>query len=101
MSTNRTSKWEGRFHGILFFAGFIVLISSTFWALNKHSDWWFPPLASEHGAVIDRLQILTLWVTGIAFLITQFGLVYYVLRYGSKGNGKKAYWYPENVRLEL
>lgn len=72
----------------------------TLYYFKIRPDWWLPPLASEHGEVIDHLFNITLAVTGIVFLLTQFGLVWYVFLYSGKKFGEKAHWYPENHKLE-
>lgn len=93
-------KKGSKLNGILFFLAYLVLVGATFYYAKKHTDWWLPPLASEHGAVVDQLFNVTMWVTGIVFLITQFGLVYFVMIYSGKKQSEKAHWYPENHSLE-
>jgi cytochrome c oxidase subunit 2 len=55
--------------------------------------WWFPELASVHGADIDSVFTAVLIVTGIAFVVTQAVLGYFVARYGSAGSEKADYWH--------
>ncbi|MCS7155227.1 MAG: cytochrome c oxidase subunit II [Bacteroidota bacterium] len=43
--------------------------------------WWLPPLASEHGAAMDRLFTVTLIVTGVVFVLVHTLLAYFVWRF--------------------
>ena len=58
------------------------------------------PSASAHGGPIDNLFIATLIITGIVFVVTQIMLFYFAYAYRYKEN-KKAYFYPENNKLEI
>ena len=60
---------------------------------------WFPPLASVHGADIDSVFMTVLVVTGIAFVVVQGLLGYFVARYGSRGRERAAYWH-DNPKAE-
>lgn len=93
-------KVSGRIDGLLFVAFFVVGIVVCIWYLLSH-DPGFLPLASEHGGFIDSLFMATLIITGIVFILTQLLLVYFAFRYNRGGNGEKAYWYPDNKKLEI
>ena len=62
--------------------------------------WWFPELASEHGAAMDRQFVYTLVVTGIVFILAQIGLGYLVLRYRDRP-GRTAYYTHGSDKLEV
>ena len=49
---------------------------------------WFPETISEFGAAIDAQFIRTLVVVGIAFVLSQVGLGYYVWRYRGSRSGE-------------
>ena len=78
--------------GLGFAALMAILIVISIW-LFMAKPWWFPTLASVHGAEIDMVFTAVLIVTGIAFVITQALLGYFVVRYGSAGNEKADYWH--------
>jgi len=61
---------------------------------------WFPKLTSVHGAEIDGVFNAVLIVTGIAFVITQGLLGYFVARYGSRGSEHADYWH-DNPKAEF
>ena len=78
--------------GLAFGALMAILIVISLW-LFVAQPWWFPTLASVHGAEIDSVFNAVLIVTGIAFVVTQALLGYFVARYGSAGNEKADYWH--------
>ncbi len=47
---------------------------------------WFPRDISEHGRVIDSLFMFILWLTGIIFVATEFGLFYFAWKYSAATN---------------
>jgi heme/copper-type cytochrome/quinol oxidase subunit 2 len=78
--------------GLVFGALMAILIIVSLW-LFIAKPWWFPTLASVHGAEIDGVFTAVLIVTGIAFVVTQAVLGYFVARYGAAGNEKADYWH--------
>lgn len=56
--------------------------------------------ASNHGVLIDRMIYITLAITMVVFLITQFCLFWFPFRY-QESDTRKAYYYPHNNKLEL
>ncbi len=84
---------------LLALTGIAVLVGSvaSVWAY-KHL--LLPVSASEQGVKIDAVQNLTLFFTGIVYVITQIILFYFVWRYQYKKD-RKAYYFPENNSLEL
>src|SRR5437773_900313 len=75
----------------------ILIIASLYLFIAQ--PFWFPPLASVHGADIDSVFMTVLIVTGIAFVAVQGLLGYFVARYGSRGREKAAYWH-DNPKAE-
>src|SRR5687767_1466103 len=93
-------KGNGRMttSGLVFAALLAVLIISSLWMFIAQ-PWWFPSLASFHGAEIDAVFMAVLIVTGIAFVVTQGLLGYFTARYGAQGNEKALYWH-DNPKAE-
>jgi cytochrome c oxidase subunit 2 len=75
-----------------------VLIIVSLW-LFIAQPWWFPALASVHGAEVDRVFMAVLIATGIAFVVTQGLLGYFVARYGAQGKERAGYWH-DNPKAE-
>jgi len=76
---------------------FILIIASLYFFIAK--PYWFPTLASEHGQRIDSLFMAVLIVSGIAFVLVQGALGYFVARYGENGREKASYWH-DNPKAE-
>ena len=74
----------------------IYSIISTF----HYSKIVLPTPASEQGVWINNLLIITLILTGIVFVITQFLLFWFVYKFHYK-KGRKAYFYSDNTKLEI
>lgn len=68
--------------------------------LYARRAWWFPPLASREGAQLDWLFDVTLWITGLAFILVHVLLGYFVIRYRARP-GARAHYFPFNLKLEL
>jgi cytochrome c oxidase subunit 2 len=68
----------------------------------KNSILWYGPhvSASEHGSLLDQTFNVTLFVTGIVFVITQVLLFWYAYKY-RKQEGKKALFISHDNRLEV
>lgn len=88
----------GRRLGALIF--FLVIVGGVGLTLVARSRWWFPPVATVHGADVDRLFTVTLAVTGMVFILVHLLLALFVWRYPARGN-EKATYFPENRTLEL
>ena len=70
--------------GVLLAVLLLILIIASLY-LFIAQPYWFPTLASEHGARIDGLFMAVLIVSGIAFVVVQGMLGYFVARYGESG----------------
>jgi len=80
-------------------AGLILILIIASLYLYIAQPYWFPVLASEHGGSIDSLFMAVLIVTGIAFVLVQGALAYFVARYGAGGNERASYWH-DNPKAE-
>ncbi len=85
----------------MIFLGFMVLffIGIT-WSVIHFMPHFLPESASVHGVWIDNIFNMTLVVTGIVFVLTQITLFIFVYKYRENKN-RKAFFYPENHKLEL
>lgn len=75
----------------------LVLILVSLW-LFMSDRFWFTPVASEHGVAVDFVFTTVLIVTGIAFIIVQGLLAWFVTRYGE--NGERATYWHDNPKAE-
>ena len=74
----------------------IILILSVLF--NAFSPWWFTPLASNWGTIDDTV-IITMWVTGIVFILVTVFMIYAIIRYRHR-EGHSAHYEPESKKLE-
>jgi len=58
------------------------------------------PSASIHGATLDRLFSITLFFTGIVFVITHILLFYFAYKYRAQ-KGRRAKYIPHDNKLEI
>ena len=93
---NGPGRWT--VSGIAFAVLLLILIGVSLWLFIAR-PYWFPTLASVHGADIDSVFGAVLVVCGIAFVAVQGALGYFVARYGSKGNERASYWH-DNPKAE-
>src|SRR5689334_14962130 len=84
--------------GIILAALILILIIASLY-LFIAQPYWFPTLASVHGQRIDSLFMAVLIVSGIAFVLVQGALGFFVARYGENGRERAAYWH-DNPRAE-
>jgi cytochrome c oxidase subunit 2 len=84
--------------GVAFAILILILIVVSLY-LFIAQPYWFPPVASAHGSSVDSLFFAVLVVTGIAFVLVQGALGYFVARYGGNGNERAAYWH-DNPKAE-
>ena len=82
---------------VLFLLGTGILM---FWYSIKEFDNYNLPLASEHGAVTDKLFWITMAVTGVIFIITHVLLFWFPYQY-QYNESRKASFYPDNNKLEV
>ncbi len=85
-------------NGLILAVLILLLIVGSLW-LFIAKPFWFPPLASAHGADIDFIFSAVLAVSGIAFVVVQGMLGYFVARYGANGDERASYWH-DNPKAE-
>src|SRR2546426_5577126 len=62
--------------------------------------WWLPPKGSTFAGPIDGLFIAILIITGIAFVVVESGLIWFIVRYRGRP-GRKAFYTHGNTRAEV
>lgn len=86
---------------LIFMVAFLLLTIGSSW-YYKNSILWYGPheSASEHGSLLDSTFNVTLFFTGIVFVITQILLFWYAYKY-RRQEGKKALFISHNNKLEI
>ncbi len=69
------------------------------WEFAVHGKWVLPEAATEHGRKLDQMFNITLFFTGIVFVITEFLLFWFAYKYRGR-EGNKALYYSHNHKLE-
>jgi len=82
---------------LLFLIAFMVL--GGYSAYVYHDDYMIP-VASQHGVTTDDMFWVTMYITGVAFILTHILLFYYAFKYRYKKTAK-ATFYPDNSKLEV
>ena len=62
--------------------------------------WILPPSASTFAGDIDFLYYLILWITGIAFVIVEVGLIVFIVKYRARP-GRKAEYIEGSTKAEI
>lgn len=96
-----STRTEGSRTGLLFGALLWMLLAATvvgsYAAVQR---WWFPPLASLHGAEIDKLMNLFFIVVGSVFIGVHVVMALFVIRYRRRDDQPALHWH-ESKKLEL
>ncbi len=85
----------------IFLFGFMIVgLIASVWTAYAYSDMFLPEASSVHGVELDGLFNMTLFFTGIVFIITQILLFAFVFFYrGTKE--RKATFFAHNNKLEV
>lgn len=87
--------------GMIFMVVFLVAtVISAFYYKNWMLGYGPHEAASEHGLSLDYLFNITLFFTGIVFVITQILLFYFAWKYQGKKD-RKALFMPHDNKLEI
>ncbi len=87
-------------NAFLFMAFNIVSLVAFFWYSFANFDNYTLPVASEHGALTDKLFWITMAVVVISFSLISFVLFWFTYKYQYR-EGQKAKFFPDNHYLEL
>jgi len=91
-------KWHSH-QAWFFLVGLFVFLYGIYWSYAHHGAQSFREAATEHGARIDTLFIITTIITTIVLILTHIALFGFTFKY--RGSDKrKAYYYPHNNALE-
>ena len=88
---------------------YLLIFMVVFLVLSVLSAWYYKDVmlgygpheaASEHGNSLDSLFNVTLFFTGIVFVLTHIYLFWYSYKYRAK-TGRKALYFPHSTTLEI
>lgn len=94
------SKWNG-WIGLVFMVVFLVaVVVSAYTYKNVMLGYGPHASASAHGSILDSLFNITLFFTGIVFVLTHIALFWFAFKYRYK-EGRKAQFIAHDNRLEV
>src|SRR5690349_16550215 len=96
----RARKDTNRINGFLMLVFLVVGLFGVWYCHERLAGKTLGPSASDHGENIDNMILITLWITGIVFVITQILLFWFSYKY-QESDTRKAYYYPHNNKLEI
>jgi len=80
-------------------AVFLVLMTAVTVYIFIAKVWWFPPAINDFGREIDAQFARTFVITGVVFVLAQFGLAYAVFKF--RDRGQKATYFEGNNTMEI
>lgn len=80
-------------------AVFLVLFTVVSVYLFAAKIWWFPPAITNFGHEIDEQFTRTFIITGVVFVLAQFGLAIAVFRF--RDQGQKVTYFEGNNTMEI
>ncbi|MGB4846371.1 MAG: cytochrome c oxidase subunit II transmembrane domain-containing protein, partial [Saprospiraceae bacterium] len=96
----RSNRNQGRAL-LLFMIGFLILVVVyTYWMKNYLLGYGPHKAASAHGGTLDSLFNVTLFFTGIVFVVTHIALFYLAYKYKKVKGSKGTHWSHNNT-LEI
>lgn len=98
----KTRKQNNKINAF-FLLGFLVFGLIGVWYCNElyYGKTLFPQgSASVEGEKIDTMLYITIAITGVVFVITQFLLFWFSFKFQEKDD-RKAFYFPHNTKLEL
>ena len=78
---------------------FIVALTVVTVYIFLNKTWWFPPAITDFGHQIDEQFGRTLIITGVVFILAQFGLALAIFRF--RDRGEKATYFEGNTKMEF
>jgi cytochrome c oxidase subunit 2 len=87
-------------NALLFVIVFVVGVGAFWYSYQQASVFFLPAPSSEHGVRTDELFWVTMAILVAAFLVTNALLYIFPFFYKYKED-RKAYFYPDNHRLEM
>ena len=86
---------------LLFLVAFLAFCFISGWMYKDRMLGYGPhQAASEHGSSLDSIFNITLFWTGIVFVITHIALFWFSYKYRANKN-RTAYFFPHSTRLEI
>lgn len=99
LSGKEIIKWDS-INAFLMMAILLAGMTAAFWEFYAHGKLIMSESATESGRTTDRMFYITLFFTGVVFVITEILLFWFAFKY-RKRKGTKALHYAHNNKLEV
>ena len=98
----RSRKQNNRINAFLLLAFLVLGLIGVYYCNVTYGPkiLQFGSAASNHGVDVDNMLKITIIITGIVFVITQFCLFWFAYKY-QESDTRKAFYYPHNNKLEV
>lgn len=94
----------GRFWSLLFLSVPILGVAAFVFAVipgGIFANHWLPEDISQHGAVIDKLFMFIMYLTGVVFIVTSFLLFWFMWKYDAERNTEPVKYVHGSHTLEI
>lgn len=99
MNGRDTTYYLYNVNATLFLVSLIVGLYGVYWSYVHHGGQSYRDAATEHGARIDTMFIVTTVIITIVLVLTHIGLFGFAFKYRATPH-RKAYFYPHNNTIE-
>jgi cytochrome c oxidase subunit 2 len=96
----KAKKQTNKVNAFMLLAFLIIGLAGVYYCNESLKGKILGEAASNHGKHIDTMMNITLWMTGLVFVLTQALLFWYSYKY-QHSEKRKAYYYPHNNKLEV
>jgi len=96
----RTTPEMTNLHAILGMIFMVVGLLGFFWSFGHYQDRMLDHHSSDNSIIIHKMFVITLWVTGIVFVITTVLLFWFAYKYRNRP-GNKAVHFAHSNKLEF
>lgn len=98
----KARKQNNRINAFLLLAFLILGLIGVYYCNEAYKGKILMPgtSSSNHGVDVDNMILITMIITGVVFVITQFILFWFSYKY-QESDKRKAYYYPHNNKLEV
>lgn len=99
MNGKDTTYYMRNFNAKLFLVALVLGLYGVYWSYLHHGTQSFREAATEHGARIDTMFIITTVICTVVLVLMHIAMFSFAYIYRARPN-RKAYFYPHNNTLE-
>jgi cytochrome c oxidase subunit II len=96
----KTFEQNNRVNGFMLVLFLVLGLVGVYWCNELYKGKILGEAASDHGEKIDKMLYITIWVTGVVFVLTQVLLFWFAFKY-QHSEKRKALYFPHDNKLEI